>query len=192
MQNDATMVLSADVTAADIFRMADEFPGWQIERLAGKIVMSPPAGSNTGRRNSRLNFILASFARTCGFDSFDSSTGWTLPNGDILSPDGSLVRTERFAALDEAERETFARLVPDVVVELVSPSDRDRKGPREKCDLWFEQGVRYVVLIDPFAKTIASWGTAPRDFPDLRVMLELDLPGPDSESGRNTDCETSV
>jgi len=49
---------------------------------------------------------------------FDSSTGFRLPGGSVLSPDASLVRLERWQALTPKERRGFAPLCPDLVVEI--------------------------------------------------------------------------
>jgi Uma2 family endonuclease len=47
-----------------------------------ELVIMPPAGSETGRRNSKLNLRLAIWAETQGTGlTFGSSTGFTLPNG---------------------------------------------------------------------------------------------------------------
>ena len=48
----------------------------------GELIIMPPTGSETGRRNSNLTYQLGAWARTDGSGiCFDSSTGFTLPNG---------------------------------------------------------------------------------------------------------------
>lgn len=54
---------------------------------------------------------------------FDSSTGFRLGDGSVLSPDAALVNLDRWQTLDEVERRSFPPLCPDLVVELASPSD---------------------------------------------------------------------
>ncbi len=58
---------------------------------------------------------------------FDSSTGFLLADGSVLSPDAALVLEERWQALNPEQRRSFPPLCPDLVVELASPSD---EGPR--------------------------------------------------------------
>ena len=64
-----------------------------------------PTGSETGARNSRLVMRLLLWAdQQGGWKVFDSSAGFRLPNGSVLSPAASLVRPERWQALSEAQR----------------------------------------------------------------------------------------
>ena len=82
----------------------------------------PPTGSRTGWRNSELNYQLVQWAKADGTGlTFDSSTGFTLPDGAKRSPDGAWVRRERWEALSEEEQDEFAPLCPDFVLELRSP-----------------------------------------------------------------------
>jgi Uma2 family endonuclease len=84
----------------------------------------PPAGSASGLRNSVLNHQLTNWVQIDGTGiAFDSSTGFTLPNGAVLSPDASWLQLSRWAALTQDEKEGFAPLCPDFAVELRSPSD---------------------------------------------------------------------
>ena len=54
---------------------------------------------------------------------FDSSTGFTLPNGADRSPDAAWVKQERLEALGGANPNQFLPLAPDFVVELRSATD---------------------------------------------------------------------
>src|SRR5207302_9361770 len=49
---------------------------------------------------------------------FDSSTGFRMPDGAVLSPDASWVRRDRWERLAPADREGFAPLCPDAVFEM--------------------------------------------------------------------------
>ena len=69
----------------------------RIERTAdGELEIMPPAGSATGYRNSELNWQLTAWAKRDGRGlTFDSSAGFTLPNGATRSPDASWIARER-------------------------------------------------------------------------------------------------
>jgi Uma2 family endonuclease len=54
---------------------------------AGQVIAMTPTGGETGRRNTRLLFRLQAWAeRRGGWEVFDSSTGFRLPDGSVLSP----------------------------------------------------------------------------------------------------------
>ena len=90
----------------------------------GRVIALTPTGSETGARNEELFFQLKLYAkRTAQWKASDSSTGFQLPDGSVVSPDASLVRLDRWEALSAEERRRFAPLCPDLVVELASPSD---------------------------------------------------------------------
>jgi Uma2 family endonuclease len=94
----------------------------------GQLIAMTPTGGETGRRNARLLFRLQAWAEPRGgWEVFDSSTGFRLADGSVLSPDADVVRLERWQALTPEQRRGFPPLCPDLTVELVSPSD---EGPR--------------------------------------------------------------
>ena len=59
--------------------------------------------------------------------------------------------------LDVRERR-YAQVVPDLVVEIVSPNDRP-VPVFDKAQMWLRHGVRLVWITDPEARTI--YGVAP-------------------------------
>ena len=95
----------------------------------GQLIAMTPTGSETGARNSRLVMRLLLWAdQKGGWKVFDSSTGFRLPDGSVLSPDVSLVWLERWQALTADQRRGFAPVCPDLVIELASPSDQGPRG----------------------------------------------------------------
>ena len=94
----------------------------------GRVIAMTPTGGETGARNGELFFQLKLYAkRTAQWKVFDSSTGFQLPDGSVVSPEASLVRLDRWEALNAEECREFSPLCPDLFVELASPSD---EGPR--------------------------------------------------------------
>jgi Uma2 family endonuclease len=91
----------------------------------GRVMAMTPTGSETGSRNGEVLFQLKLYTkRSGGWKAFDSSTGFRLPDGAVVSPDASLICLERWQALSPEERRGFAPLCPDLVVELASPPTR--------------------------------------------------------------------
>lgn len=130
----------------------------RFERTAkGELIVMPPTGGETGRRNLKLSQYLGSWADTDGSGvAFDSSTGFKLPNGADRSPDAAWVKLERWEALTPEQRQKFPPLAPDFVVELRSasvrvacPQDLDLKPLQAKMQEYIDNGTRLGWLIDP-------------------------------------------
>jgi Uma2 family endonuclease len=121
----------------------------------GILIVMTPTGGETGARSLRLGQRLLAWADGPGdgaWVAFDSSTGFQLADGSVLSPDLSLLRRERWQALSPDQRRRFPPLCPDLVVELVSPSDtgpRSITALRRKMDLYQANGARLGWLLLP-------------------------------------------
>jgi Uma2 family endonuclease len=126
----------------------------------GHVVEMTPTGSASGARNQTLGALLwlAIERSRLPLKLFDSSTGFLLPDGSVRSPDASVVRLERWQALSEAEREGFAPLCPDLVVELASPSD-EPQALRKKMAAYMANGARLGWLMLPQSHTVEIWQT---------------------------------
>lgn len=119
-----------------------------------ELIIMPPTGSETGWRDSRFNSRLEVWAETDGTGlTFSSSTGFTLPNGAIRSPDAAWIRRERWDALAKEQRVGFAPICPDFVLELRSPTDR-LSELQEKMQEYIANGARLGWLIDPSDKHV--------------------------------------
>lgn len=77
----------------------------RLERAAtGEVIVSPPTHSWTGKQNSGLIGQLWAWNDRIGLGIvFDSSTGFTLPNGAVRSPDASWLGNECWEALTETQ-----------------------------------------------------------------------------------------
>ena len=131
---------------------------------AGQLISMTPTGGETGSRNATLLFALQSYARANGrWKVFDSSTGFRLPDGSVLSPDASLVRLERWQALTPEQRRGFPPLCPDLVVELASPSDAGPRGIRalrRKMAAYITNGAQLGWLLIPEQQAVEIWRPA--------------------------------
>jgi len=128
---------------------------WRIERTSdGDLVIMPPTGGNTGRLNSALTALFYAWAEREGTGiTFDSSTGFSLPNGAQRSPDLAWVKRSRWDALTREQQEEFPPLCPDFVAEIRSPSDSLRVL-RAKMEEYLANGALLGWLIDPLEKKL--------------------------------------
>jgi Uma2 family endonuclease len=137
------------LTREQFYQLCEENPDLQLERNAqGELVIMPPTGGETGRSNVNLILQLASWneQKQLG-EVFDSSTGFTLPNGADRSPDVSWVEKSRWDSLTKKQKEKFIPLCPDFTIEIMSPSDTLKKV-QEKMHEYMSNGCRLGWLIN--------------------------------------------
>ena len=175
-----SLKLPAPPSDEEILELSRRNPGLQIERTAtGELIVSP-TGGEAGRREAEIVAQLHRWATQDGRGIvFGPSTGFHLPDGAVLSPDASWVRRERWAALTSSQRQGFAPLCPDAVLEIASPTDALR-DLRRKMQAYLSNGARLAVLIDPQRRAveICTPDRDPRVIEAARsVTLDPVLPG---------------
>jgi len=162
----------------------------------GLLIVMTPTGGETSSRNGQLLYQLQVFCRRHkGLRLFDSSGGFRLPDGAVLSPDAALVLEDRWQTLSPEQRRSFPPLCPDLVIELAStngasPSDEGPHGVtalRRKMEQYQANGARLGWLLLPQERAVEIWrggqqGMAERlenasrvDGSELAEGLELDL-----------------
>ncbi|MFQ5856896.1 MAG: Uma2 family endonuclease [Anaerolineae bacterium] len=120
----------------------------------GDLIIMTPTGGETGRINFTLTALFGVWVEADGTGiGFDSSTGFTLPNGAKRSPDAAWVKRSRWEALTEEERAKFPPLCPDFVVELRSRSDAIGTL-KEKMEEYIANGAQLGWLIDPIEQKV--------------------------------------
>jgi Uma2 family endonuclease len=162
-------------------------PDLKLELTAnGRLIILPPTGWESGRRNADLTTDLNLWNRQTNLGLvFDSSTGFTLPNGAIRSPDVAWIRKDRLATINPDPGD-FLLLAPDFVIELRSASDR-LKPLQEKMQEYLENGVRLGWLINTKNQTVEIYRSgqtaevlqspASLSGEDVLVGFSLDLTG---------------
>jgi Uma2 family endonuclease len=142
--------LTLELTDEQFFQLCIDNRDLRFERTAsGGLIIMPPTGSETGNFNIDLSYQLQSWSRQnkhLGI-AFDSSTGFKLPDGTDISPDGAWVRRDRWDALTAEEKKKFAPICPDFVVELRSTTDSLEKL-RAKMKVYVKNGARLGWLLD--------------------------------------------
>ncbi|HZO92745.1 MAG TPA: Uma2 family endonuclease [Candidatus Baltobacteraceae bacterium] len=142
--------LSPTVATDDELRRLSRLnPEYGFERSAsGKVVVSPPAGNESSRRTALLCLQVEEWnAAGPRGHTFESSAGFTMPDGSVLSPDVSWIARSRYEELSPDERDGFGRICPDLVIEVQSPSD-SKKRLIEKLRAFRRFGARVALLFD--------------------------------------------
>ncbi|NET25071.1 Uma2 family endonuclease [Okeania sp. SIO1I7] len=115
----------------------------------GELLIMSPTGDETGNRDGRIIQQLMNWSDEDGTGlAFSSSTGFTLSTGAKKSPDASWITLERWNSLSPEQKEQFAPICPDFVVELMSPSDSLKTLQAKMTEYMEEPGVKLGWLMD--------------------------------------------
>lgn len=114
------------LTHEQFYQLCQANPELKLELTAtGELVVMPPTGGETGRSSLSAGAQLWNWNEQADLgEAFDSSTGFTLPNGAERSPDAAWVERSRWQSLTPEQRQKFIPLCPDFAIEILSPSDR--------------------------------------------------------------------
>jgi Uma2 family endonuclease len=153
-----TIVLKTDSLHMDekeFFHFCQENRELRMERDRNQnIFIMSPSSYETSLINNKLSYQLTRWNESVNLgDVFESNAGFTLPNGAVRSPDVSWITKERTLKLTKYDREHFAHICPDFVIELKSLSD-SLKQQKEKMEEWIENGCRLGWLVVPDEKKV--------------------------------------
>ncbi len=148
-------------------RWLDERPRSDInhyELINGRIVMTPPAGWPHGRIDATLGGLLSEHVRSCKLGMvLGSSAGYDLPSGDTVEPDISFISAKRLAAGPQPVTGQFLRIVPNLVVEILSRATA-RRDRTEKKKTYERNGVDEYWIVDPERQTVTVFRLAKRGY----------------------------
>jgi Uma2 family endonuclease len=138
-----------ELTDEQFYQLCRHNPDLKFERNAhGDLIVMPPTGGETGRRNTNLIIDIGNWNRQTQLGQvFDSSTCFKLPNGADRSPDVSWIRQDRWDALTPKQKEKFPPICPDFVIELMSPSDI-LKTVQAKMQEYIDNGAQLGWLLN--------------------------------------------
>jgi Uma2 family endonuclease len=157
-------VANVALTPEQFFQICCDNRDLRFELTAQKeLIIMPLPGPDTSRRNAIIITALSNWAGKDGTGiTFDSACRFILQNGANRGPDASWLSRKRWDALTPGEKRTGARLCPEFLVELMSPSDRMAEQ-KEKMEEYISNGLQLGWLIDPENKTVYIYrpGAAP-------------------------------
>jgi Uma2 family endonuclease len=148
-------------------------PDLRIERTPeGEIIVVPPAGGESDYSSLDAGSQLKGWSRVDGRGrAFGSSVAFLLPSGAAYSPDAAWVSKSRLSKLTRAQRRKFLPVVPEFVIEVMSPSDR-LKAAKEKMLAWLAEGVELAWLIDGDHETVYIYRTGSQQ-PEQRTGITM-------------------
>jgi Uma2 family endonuclease len=133
--------------------------GRKYELVDGEIVVSP-GGFRHSEVGTKIILIIGSFLSNHPIAKvFGADLGIVLGNGDLRSPDVTVLGAEKVPVGDAAIG--FLETIPDLVVEVLSPND-SLKHVGEKIGEFLECGVPLVWLVDPAERTVTSYRSLSR------------------------------
>jgi Uma2 family endonuclease len=146
---------SVELTDKQFYRLCRDNPDLRFELTAQReLIIMSPTGSKTGWRNGKILQRLANWSDVDGSGiCFDSSTGFTLPNGAKRSPDAAWVRRQVWESLTDEQQDEFAPICPEFLIELLSSKD-SLTDLRQKMQEYIENGTRLGWLIDPGTRRV--------------------------------------
>ncbi len=150
------------------------------ELVRGEIVRESPAGWRHGCVGLDLASEMRAHVRARGLGRVVAAdTGfWIGKDPDtVRAPDCAFVSRERAASVTDDQ--SFAALAPDLIAEVLSPSDRAGKV-REKIADWLAAGTRVALVVDPLREAIfVHRANAPVEILAVGDVLRLEdvLPG---------------
>ena len=124
------------------------------ELVGGRIVRMNPTNPTHGRIEVNVAVAVSRFVRTqdLGVVMAGEVGVFTMRDPDtVRAPDVLFLSHERDAR--RTRRAGFLEVAPDLVVEILSPTDRP-KTLRRKLDEYFAAGVRMAWVIDPAARVV--------------------------------------
>ena len=170
-----TMDSSRPATVDDLVRTPKD--GRKYELVDGKIEVSP-CGMRHSKVGGQILYLLKrALAGTNVGEVYTADVGLILPNGNVRSPDVCFVRRERLP--EGHSPEGFGQVVPNLVVEVLSPSDTMTQVAG-KIGEFLDCGVPLVWLVDPESESVTVYrplSDTERLSGDDAISAEPVLPG---------------
>ena len=147
----APIQTAAPMTAQELSELPDD--GMRHELVEGVLRTMTPAVGDHGLTGALLLVRLGAFVERERLGAvLAAETGFLLRRDPdtVRAPDVAFVRAER---VPQARVPGFPAMAPDLVAEVVSPSDRAVEVAG-KALAWLDAGVRLVWVVDPQNRTV--------------------------------------
>ena len=143
------------LTAEDLWNMPDN--GGRRELWDGVLVEMSPTGARHGDVVTTAAMLLGAHVRGTGLGKVLTGDVGIVLHRDpdrVLAPDLCFISTDRLPAKEMPDG--FLNVVPDFVIEIVSPCDRAGEV-QAKVDAWLDAGVRLVWAVYPKSRSVMAF-----------------------------------
>ena len=147
-----TMTIKGPATIQDLLKTPRD--GRKYELVDGEIIVSPAGGRHSEIAGNILGLIWEFLQKNPIGKVYSSDVGIALPNGSVRSPDVTYISIAKLPGGHSPE--TFVDVLPDLAVEVLSPSDSPKELGR-KIGEFLENGVPMVWLVDPSQQTVTIY-----------------------------------
>ena len=140
------------LTADDLLAMPDD--GKRYELIRGELIEMPPTSHNPSRVAVRFGRRIGNFAEEhdLGHDvGADAGIHIERDPDTVRVPDYGFISYERMA--EPPPPRGYADVIPDLVLEVVSPNDR-QPDIDAKTQMWLEAGVQLVLVAYPETREV--------------------------------------
>ena len=149
---DAGLADTKLLTADDLLRLSAQ--GVRGELVRGVLHETMAAGHRHGKIVVSLVTELGNYVRPRKLGTLVASDSgvWLERDPDtVREPDVAFTSAEKIPL--DAEIDGYAEVVPDLVVEIVSPSD-SRRWARDRAKMWLGHGAPLVWMVHPDTRTV--------------------------------------
>ena len=156
------------ITADELLGMPDD--GKRYELIEGELIEMAPAGFRHTNIGARIIGLLFQHTDKNDLGELMNADGGVFLQRDpdtIRVPDVGFISKERLPPGEGPSG--FIEIIPDLVVEVVSPSDRAGQV-QAKIEQWIEHGVRLVWVVYPECRSIMVY----RSLSEVQVLHEGD------------------
>lgn len=147
-----------------------EEDGYRLELSRGRLVREPGPGPLHSQVTGRLFVTLWTFVERKGLGLVFVESAFTLANDEAIVrvSDVAFVSSERIP--EEGVTHRFWELAPDLVVEVVSPSNRVSEMQQKTME-YLRAGTRLLWIVDPSERTVTVY----RSRSDIRILEADDV-----------------
>jgi Uma2 family endonuclease len=157
------------MTAEDLLRMPRD--GFRYELVRGEVVRMAPSGKLHGKLAAKVLVSLARHVESKQLgEVIAAETGFKLASkpDHVRAPDAAFISNQRLEQVGEVEG--FWPGAPDLVVEIISPSDT-YTAVEEKVFDWLEAGCRMVIVVNSRKRAVTVY----RSLKEVQVLSVADV-----------------